>query len=262
MCRQNYYKKRHQRTVSALDNQLVVEMVQRERRLHPRIGVRKLHGMLVEEMKDIGIKVGRDKMFKLLRENDLLVEPLPKAPRTTDSRHVLPVFRNLIAQLETTAPHQVWVSDVTYVRTDEGFEYLALITDLHSRMIVGYYCGDNLAAAGCIEALNRAIAQLPEDRYPFHHSDQGCQYCCHEYVYHLIKRGLSISMTEHNHCYENAYAERVNGILKQEYGLGSTFRTREQARRAVDQAVWVYNHKRPHNSLGDRVPARVHQHVA
>jgi len=167
-----------------------------------------------------GVRIGRDRFFEVLDEQGLLLERLPKAPRTTNSRHSLPVFRNLLADMEPTGPNQAWVSDITYIRTDEGFLYLSLITDDWSRKIVGYHAGDTLETEGCLRALERAVNELVDDLFPLHHSDRGSQYCSHLYTGKLREYGLGISMTEENHCYENAKAEWVNGILKQEYGLG------------------------------------------
>lgn len=263
MTRQNYYKQRQTRRRRQVDEELVVALVSRERRQQPRIGGKKLHGLLSEELSEVGVEIGRDRFFDVLRDHDMLVKPLPPAShRTTDSRHSLPVFQNLIRNLEPTGPHQIWVSDITYIRTLEGFEYLTLIMDLYSRKIVGYQCGENLDAASNLVALHRALQDLPANQYPIHHSDRGCQYCCHEYVEVLQARDLPVSMTEENHCYENAYAERLNGILKQEFGLGWTLNTRTRARRAVDQAVWIYNNRRPHGSLNNQLPARVHTKAA
>ncbi len=262
MTSQNYYKQKRERQVRDVDEELIVSLVQRERRRHPRIGGRKLHRLICPELTRAGIFVGRDRFFDVLRKHGLLVRPLPRAPRTTNSRHSLPVFRNLIQELEPTAPNQIWVSDITYLRTESGFVYLTLVMDLFSRKIVGFHCGDSLEAIGCIKALDSALAELPADRYPIHHSDRGCQYCCHEYVERLWDRGLPVSMTERNHCYENAHAERLNGILKQEYGLGMTFRDPDQASCAVAEAVCSYNFYRPHTSLGYRVPEEVHRPAA
>lgn len=262
MSRQNYYKRRAARARKEVDEDLVVRLVNRERQLHPRLGVRKLHHVLSDEFRQAGVVVGRDRMFEILRTRELLVPPLPKSPRTTNSRHSLPVFRNLITEIETTGADQVWVSDLTYLRTLEGFEYLSLIMDLHSRKIVGAHCSEDLSTVGCLAALDQALAELPEGSKPIHHSDRGCQYCSHDYVTRLTQRGLLPSMTEENHCVENATAERLNGILKQEYGLGNTFRTRAQARAAVNQAVWLYDHRRPHSSLGMKTPAAVHRRAA
>jgi len=262
MTRQNYYKQTRERHAREVDEELIIALVHQQRRQHPRIGGRKLHRLLHGDLEDAGVSIGRDALFDMLREHGLLVEALPKAPRTTNSRHSLPVFRNLIRDLTTTAPNQIWVSDITYLRLEDSFVYLALIMDLYSRKVVGYHCGDSLESIGCVTALEQALAELPEDRFPIHHSDRGCQYCCHEYVERLFLRDLSVSMTEENHCYENAHAERVNGILKQEYGLRMTFRNADQARRAVSQAVSLYNNRRPHTSLQYRVPAEVHRKAA
>ena len=154
------------------------------------------------------------------------------------------------------------MSDLTYIRTEERFLYLSLITDDRSRKIVGWQAADGLEVEGCLRALQQALAQLPAGSRPIHHSDRGIQYCCHEYTQLLESRGLPISMTEHNHCAENAKAERVNGILKQEYGLGQTFASKAQARQAIEQAIWLYNHRRPHVSLDYRKPDEVHRQAA
>jgi transposase InsO family protein len=178
------------------------------------------------------------------------------------SRHSLPLFPNLIVGAETTGSNQIWVSDLTYIRTQEGYEYLSLIMDLHSRKIVGFNCGENLSTAGCLKALDQALIDLDGDSKPIHHSDRGCQYCSHEYVQRLTGRGLQLSMTEQNHCAENAAAERLNGILKQEYALRTEFLSRAQARAAVRQAVMLYNFERPHTCLELRTPADVHGQAA
>jgi putative transposase len=260
MSRQNYYARRKARARRQVDGDLVVGLVQRERRLQPRLGTRKLHHRLKGEMKQAGVGLGRDRLFEELRNRGLLLSPVRAPyPRTTQSYHNLPVFRNQIREVELKAPNQVWVSDLSYLRTREGFLYLALITDKYSRKIVGWHVGDTLEAVGCVRALDRAFRDLPEQAKPIHHSDQGSQYCCHAYIKRLQSRGLGISMTEHNHCAENALAERMNGILKQEYGLGEELPSKAGAREAVDQAVWLYNTQRPHTALGYRVPAEVHQ---
>ena len=262
MTPQNYYKQQKEHQRKRVDEELVIALVDRERRQQPRIGVRKLHKVLDKELREGGVELGRDRMFEVLRKHGRLVAPLAKSARTTNSYHPLPVFRNLIRKLEATKPNQIWVSDITYIRAGGEFEYLSLIKDLYSHKIVGYHSGSSLDAQGPVTALKKALAELPEGCFPIHHSDRGCQYCSHEYVQQLRERDLPISMTEENHCYENASAERLNGILKQEYGLGGTFGTRAQARRAVEQAVWLYNNRRPHTSLGMEYPAQVHRQAA
>lgn len=258
MSRQNYYAARKRRQRQEVDEALVVELVKTERRLQPRLGARKLRVLLQEDMSDTGVKLGRDRFFTVLRKNGLLLDPLPKKPRTTNSMHSLPVFRNLLKDLELTQANQAWVADLTYIRTDAGFLYAAILTDAWSRKIVGTHIGESLEATGSLKALEIALRKLPDGHYPLHHSDRGCQYCCHLYVERCREEGLPVSMTEELHCYENAKAERVNGILKQEYGLGSTFRTKALAKDAFKQAVYLYNHRRPHQALGYRIPAQVH----
>jgi transposase InsO family protein len=262
MSRQNYYAARRLRQRRQVDEGMIVELVRRERRMHPRLGGRKLLHLLSSELVEAGVDVGRDRFFEVLADADLLVVPKAGTPRTTNSRHSLPVFTNLLAGKELRAPNEAWVSDLTYIRTDEGFLYAALITDAYSRKIVGAHIGDNLEAEGCLRALDRALSELPQGKHPIHHSDRGCQYCCHVYVERLQAMGLPVSMTEIMHCYENAKAERINGILKQEYAMDQTFRTKAQAKAAFEQAVWLYNHRRPHLSLSYRFPADVHQGAA
>jgi len=263
MSSQNYYALRKERQRQEVDADLVVRLVRQERRTQSRIGGRKLIKLIGQELREHGVEIGRDRFFDVLRSRDLLVEPKPAAlPKTTNSRHPLRVFTNLVAGFTPTAPNQAWASDITYIRTAEGFMYAALITDMFSRKIVGSYLGDNLEAEGCLHALDGALADLAAGAHPIHHSDRGCQYCCHLYVERLQEAGLGISMTEVMHCYENALAERVNGILKQEYELDAVFNTKEQARKAFTEAVFLYNYRRPHLRLNYRFPAEVHQQAA
>jgi transposase InsO family protein len=262
MKRQNFYAERRRRTRREIDEDLIVALVLQIRRLHPRLGGRKLLHLLRPRLADAGVTIGRDRFFEVLRRHGLLVERKRASPRTTQSRHTLPVFRNLVSGLAVTAPNQVWVSDLTYIRTDEGFVYAAVVMDRCSRKVVGKHIGDSLEAEGCVRALEQALDELPAGCHPIHHSDRGSQYCCHEYVKLLDTHRLPISMTEANHCYENAHAERVIGTLKQEYELDATFRTKEDAYRSFHQAIELYNHQRPHLSLDYETPARVHGQVA
>jgi putative transposase len=263
MSRQNYYARHRHRQRRRVDGELVVGLVLRERRLQPRLGTRKLYHLLKPQLKRAGVRIGRDRLFEELRSRGLLLKPLPAlCPHTTQSYHNLPVFRNRIKDLEVKRPNEVWVSDLSYLRTREGYLYLALITDQYSRKIVGWHVGDTLEAVGCVRALERAFSQLPPGHKPIHHSDQGSQYCCHQYVKRLEERGLPISMTEQHHCAENAMAERINGILKQEYGLGTEFATKAAAHQATRQGIDLYNTCRPHGALGYRVPAQVHASAA
>lgn len=238
---------------------MVLDMVVEQRRDHPRMGTRKLHLCIKAELEKAEVKVGRDRLFEVLRRHDLLVERRrAEYPTTTNSYHCLPVFNNLVCDLEVSRPNEVWVSDLTYLRTEEGFLFLALITDKKSRKIVGFHCGDTLEASGCLKALDMALAELPKGAKPIHHSDRGCQYCSHEYVNKLVDRGLTVSMTETDHCAENALAERVNGILKSEYGLGYRLPSKAAARVLVRQSIHLYNDRRLHTALAYRTPAEVH----
>jgi transposase InsO family protein len=259
---QAYYKGRKSRKRKAIDESLVVEEVKIKRRRHPRMGTRKLLHELHSVWAAVGLKIGRDRLFDVLRHKNLLIEPKRKWIQTTDSRHNLPLYRNLLTERKPTAPNQVFVSDITYLRTDEGWLYLSLITDLYSRKIVGWNLADNLNALESVKALKMAMKQVPNNRWPIHHSDRGSQYCCYEYTQILRENDWSISMTEVNHCAENSNAERVNGILKNEYNLDLEFRNKSQALRAVEEAVYLYNEERPHNSLGKRKPSDVHRNAA
>jgi len=262
MCRQNYYKARTNRERKDVDEGLVEQLVRAERTQQPRLGGRKLYRILKSELESADVSLGRDRFFEVLKAKELLLKPLPKAPHTTNSRHSLPLFGNIIKERAVTRPNQIWVSDITHVRTAQGYIYLSLITDKYSRKIVGYWAGETLEAQGCLKALERALEGKPKNARIIHHSDRGCQYCSHVYVNKLREEGLEISMTEEKHCAENALAERVNGILKQEYWLGSIFRSKEQAYRAIEEAVYLYNTRRPHTSLNYRTPEEVHTWAA
>jgi transposase InsO family protein len=260
MSRQNFYARRAQRQQRKVDGELLAELVRWERQRQPRLGARKLYHLLKAELAAAGVRLGRDRFFEELRRRDLLLKPLPASfPRTTQFYPTLPVFQNRLKDTEVAGPNEAWVSDITYLRTREGYQYLSLITDRYSRKVVGWHVGDNLQTEGCLQALEGALAALPAGCQPIHHSDRGCQYCSHEYVQRLRDRGLTISMTETDHCAENALAERMNGILKQEYGLGLEFTTKAQVRQVVRQSIELYNTRRPHMALNYRVPAEVHQ---
>ena len=262
MSRQNFYKERIARRRAEADAELMEQLVKGERRLQPRLGGRKLFKIIAVALENEGIKLGRDRFFGILREKGLLAPPLPKSPGTTRFEPSLPVFHNLVAGLELTGPNQAWAADITYIRTDEGFLYLSLITDMWSRKIVGFHVGASLETEGALSALAMALASLKGGAKPVHHSDRGCQYASHLYVGKLQEAGLQISMTEELHCYENALAERVNGILKQEYYIGSCFRNKNQAKTAVKEAVYLYNTRRPHKSLDYETPEKMHRTAA
>jgi transposase InsO family protein len=259
MTPQNYYARRHWRRRREIDRDLVLELVEAQREQQPRLGVRKLYFLIAPELKAAGVKMGRDRLFVELGKVGLLVERKPSEwPKTTHFDPNLPAFKNLIKRRKVTGPNQVWVADITYIRTEEAFMYLSLITDRWSRKIVGYHLGESLATEQVLKALAMALKGLKGGERPIHHSDRGCQYASHEYVAGVRKAGLSMSMTEKDHSAENALAERVNGILKQEYWLDANFASRQHARRAASHGIRMYNTRRPHTALKFATPEQVH----
>lgn len=240
------------------ENQLVVELVQGIRQRHPRMGGNKLLHELQKPMTAIGISRGRDAFFDILRENDLLVPKKRSCRHTT--RSGLWRCDNLLADMEVIRVHQAWVADITYLLTECGFVYLALITDVYSRFIVGSDLSSSLAAEGCLRALKQAISRARREALngTIHHSDHGVQYTAWPYRDQLREVGMDSSMGEVGNCYENPLAERVNGILKDEYSLGDIFVNIDHAAKATEDAVWLYNYERPHLSLGKRKPAEVY----
>lgn len=254
------YQKRFQKK-EALKNQ-VVALVKERRKQLPREGCRKLHEALSDNFIEQSLKVGRDALFDILREKNMLVKRKRSFVKTTNSYHHFHKYKNLIYDIKPSGPNQVWVSDITYIRTVQGFCYLALITDMYSRKIVGYDISDSLELTGCLRALKKALRQAGNIKGLIHHSDRGVQYCSNQYVNELKKRKIKISMTEENHCYENAIAERVNGILKDEFYLDQTFFGELHAQRATKNAIKLYNEKRLHLSLDYRTPNMLYNNVA
>ncbi len=262
MSRQNYYKQKIRISERKIDSDFILTQVRKERYFQPCIGCRKLLYLLKDILNENGVSLGRDRLFDLLREHNLLVKKKKKTVKTTNSRHNLPIIPNLIKDIEVTTPNQVWCSDLTYIRTADSFMYAALITDMRSRKIIGAHIGDSLESVGCIKALDMAAKTIKSGQKIIHHSDRGCQYACHEYHAKLKEYNISQSMTEANHCYENAMAERVNGILKHEFELDYKFKTKKQAIDAFYQAVEIYNYRRPHISLNYKTPAEVFKGAA
>ncbi|MDR1232459.1 MAG: IS3 family transposase [Spirochaetaceae bacterium] len=262
MSRQNYYKSRRERQRREADSGLTGQLVRAERAVQPRLGGRKLFHIPGPKLAEAGVTIGWDRFFEVLKEKGLPLDRLPGIPRATDSRHSLPVFHNLVRDMELAGPDQARAADITCIRTGEGFLYLSLLTDLWSRKIVGFHAGDTLESEGAVRALESALSELPKGMFPVHHSDRGCQYCSRRYVEKLRDHGLPASMTEDMHCYENARTERLNGILKQEYSLICPFRSKKQALAAIGEAVSLYNTRRPHLSLGYETPETVHRRAA
>jgi transposase InsO family protein len=256
--RQAYYQRKKYVYSEVLKEEIVFQMVEKERKLMPRLGGRKLL-LRIEPHLPEELLMGRDRFFDFLRNHGLLVRKRRPGARTTFSNHWLHKYPNLIVGFEPERAHQIWVSDITYIPTGEGFCYLSLVTDAYSRKIIGWALGDTLEAKHSVKALKMAIGQLPKGtKNVFHHSDRGVQYCCEEYVKILNKNHFLISMTQNGDPRENAIAERVNGILKGEWLNGMCFSNIEEARSAIDRVIRTYNQMRPHSSLEMKTPCFAH----
>lgn len=226
----------------------------------PRLGTRKLYHLIKPELRKAGIKCGRDTLFGWLREEDLLIRPAKRYVQTTHSKHFLRKHPNLAKEMTVTAPEQLWVSDITYVRTTEGWMYLSLVTDAFSRRIMGYSIADNMEAATVAQGLRMALdSRTDTAARPVHHSDRGIQYCSREYVGLAEECGLKISMTQNGDPYENALAERMNRTLKEEFGLGAVLPDKAIVQAMVEEAIALYNDYRPHLALGMKTPSQVHK---
>jgi putative transposase len=238
----------------------VLRYVRGIRARQPRMGTRKMYALLSSMIYENGIRMGRDKFFTLLREHELLVEPHRRWARTTDSGHAYRTHPNLIKGYEPSGPEQIWSGDMTYIATEQGFAYVSLITDMYSRKVMGYHVHGTLETEGPLRALHMALKHRKHrETRLIHHSDRGIQYCSDTYVGLLRRNGIQISMSAPGNPYENAVAERVNGIIKTEYCLDSCFRTIEQVRQAVREAVRLYNTERPHASCDYLTPEEAHR---
>jgi len=234
------------------------ELVLEQRQEMPRLGGRKLYHQIRSSIQDHQLKIGRDRLFEWLRENDLLVRPKRRYAKTTNSSHRFRVHENLLIKEKVERPDQAWVCDITYLRLTNGFCYLALITDVYSRKIIGHHVNNSLELKGCMKAFEMACSERKQLQGTIHHSDRGIQYCSNTYVNLLRHKEILISMAEAGNCYENAIAERVNGILKNEFNLDAVFKSIDQAKQASDQAIRTYNEKRPHMSIGMKKPIELY----
>ena len=228
------------------------------RRQMPRLGTRKLYFLLKPRFIEAGIKLGRDGLFKYLKEQHLLVKPKRCYTKTTYSRHWLKKHPNLLGDVSIKRPEQAFVSDITYVESDEGVHYLSLVTDAGSRKIMGHELSLEMKACDTVKALKQAVEQRVTELPLIHHSDRGVQYCSSLYQEQLSKHGIRPSMTDGYDCYQNALAERINGILKQEFLLYRC-KTFEDLKVLVAESIDTYNRLRPHLSLGMKTPEDVHK---
>lgn len=256
--KQAYYKNENHFLRRIIKEEMIVDFVRQERGCCAGIGGEKLWYKYNEEY-PIEYRMGRDAFMDVLYAHKLTLRRKRRRCRTTDSAHPYPLYPNLVKGLEVTYFGQVIVADITYIRMEVGFCFLSIVTDVYSRNIIGYYVGENLEADHTMMALKMALARLgdiPREKGCIHHSDRGVQYACYGYTDILKKSGVSVSMTQSGDPKDNAIAERVNGILKGEFLNAHRFKDIEQVRKAVDDAVYYYNNKRPHRSLDMQTPQK------
>ena len=219
----------------------------------------KLHKELKGEMLNNDIKIGRDKFYRFLRQYNLLVPKHKNYHVTTNSNHIFKKYKNIVKDKVPTRPEQLWVTDITYIKTEKGHNYLALVTDAYSKKVMGYKLDNHMKTSLCVDALTMAIKnrEYPNQKL-IHHSDRGIQYCSPKYTQFAESNGITMSMTEQYDPYENAIAERINRTLKYEYGLKKTIKNTNIAQKTTKQAVFIYNNLRTHFSLNLRKPSQVH----
>jgi putative transposase len=257
--RQAYYQSKDRVMYDLIAEGILLDKIANIRIDHKRMGGRKLFFKLEEFMAEHEIKMGRDAFFDLLRDRNLLVKQRKSYHITTNSKHWMKKYPNLIKDVEPLGPNHIWVSDITYWKTRAGYYYISFITDAYSRKIVGYHVADTMEAVESVTALKMALKTLnPDVTGLIHHSDRGSQYCSAVYVKTLEKRGVKISMTENGDPLENAIAERVNGIIKGEYLFDYEIESVSKAKEVLKSVVKLYNDERPHLSLGNAVPSQVH----
>jgi putative transposase len=257
--RQAFYDHSWRRNDDEIHEALIIDLVKLVRKTLPKVGAVKLLHMLKGDFSAHKILIGRDSFFKLLRKHDLLVKRKKHFVRTTMSNHHFKKWPDLTEGISITAIEQLWVSDITYLTTQNGFIYLSLVTDVYSRKIVGYHLSQHLKAQGCLIALHKAISSLSPDAAVIHHSDRGIQYCCDAYIETLQNNNIAVSMTQTGSPYDNAIAERINGILKTELNLDKSFVNYSAAIPVVHQAIDAYNRIRPHMSCGNLTPETAHK---
>ena len=259
--RQAYYKNNWEGVTITLEEELIIQQVKAIRKNHRVMGGRKLYDLLRPFIAEHQIKLGRDALFKILSANGLLVRKRKSRVRTTNSYHWMRRYPNIIKGVVPTAPNQLWVSDITYwkIRNNQHL-YISFITDAYSHQIVGYHVAETLATIETIQALNMALSTLKNtsELNLIHHSDRGLQYCSNTYVSLLKKRNIQISMTESGDPLDNAIAERINGIIKEEYLLNHVVKNLKQAKQLLKSVINLYNNERPHMSIGNLTPNTIH----
>jgi len=257
--RQAYYQHGWREQVEGIEEELILQQVLNIRANHRRMGGRKLFELLDPFMLEHQIKMGRDGLFDLLASNHLLVRRKRRSVRTTQSHHWLRKHPNLIKEFTPEGPNELWVSDITYLRTPKGFLYISLVTDAYSHKVMGYHIAESLESLETIQALRMALQQyVRSEKELVHHSDRGVQYCSTDYVELLQGNNIAISMTQSGDPLENAIAERINGIIKGEYMDLYKVTNLENGKQCLQQAVNLYNNERPHLSMGMLTPENVH----
>jgi transposase InsO family protein len=243
-----------------LSSQLQVkQLVDAERKLLPRLGTRKIYHLIGPALQRSGLKCGRDKLFELMRYYDLQIKPRRRYIQTTNSKHWMRKWPNIIKDKQAAEPDQIWVSDITYIKTEEGTCYLNLTTDKFSRKIVGYAVEDNMETESMIAALKMANDQrVNKHKNTIHHSDRGVQYCSKDYTQMAKANKIKLSMTENGDPYENALAERMNRTIKEEFGLDRIMKSKEQVKQMIPECIFLYNTKRPHLALKMKTPEEVY----
>lgn len=258
--RQYVYKQPKDVAKQLMSQEAVKQLVDRERKLLPRIGTRKLHYLIKDELQRKKLKCGRDKLFALMQYYGLQIKPRRRYIQTTMSKHWLRKWPNIIKEKPIQYPDEVWVSDITYIKTEQGTCYLNMITDAYSRKIMGYTVDDTMETHSMINALKMATAQRQyTHQSTIHHSDRGMQYCSKEYELLTVKHNIRLSMTENGDPYENALAERMNRTIKEEFGMDKILKNKNQAKQLVQESIFLYNNRRPHLALKMKTPQQVYQ---
>jgi len=260
--RHAYYDHLWRNQHDSIKAEIIVQLVYQIRKSLPRLGTRKMLFLLQPELESHVISIGRDCLFELLDAHKLLIRQRRKKVFTTDSRHWMHKYSNLVKEIDVMRPEQLWVSDITYIRVQSQWGYLSLITDAFSRKIMGYCFRLDMLTLGPVTALQMALAARSYSEALTHHSDRGAQYCSKDYVDQLQSERISISMTERGDPYENALAERMNGVIKSEFNLYSSPVNFEQTCRKIDSSIKAYNELRPHGSCDYLTPCQAHQQTS
>lgn len=256
--KQAYYKRKPSE-VKTINKERLKTLVLKVKHQLPKCGGRKIHYLISNDLKANGIKIGRDRLFDFLRSENLLAYKRKKYHKTTNSRHWMRRYPNKIKELKINRPEQVWVADITYLQVQKKHYYLHLITDAYSKKIMGYQLADNMMTIETVKALKSALSKRIYDKTLIHHSDRGLQYCSKEYTGILKSKNIEISMTENSDPYENAVAERINGILKDEFGMDEIFENFDMMKKQLDESIRIYNGFRPHFSVDLKTPDQAHR---